>query len=56
MPFDDYYARLGVPPSADVTELRRAWRPLALQWYPDRAGAEATAAFQAIQAAYAVLW
>ena len=36
-------------------ELRRAWRRLALQWHPDRAGEGATATFQKIQAAYAVL-
>src|SRR5687768_16316067 len=38
-----------------VTDLRRAWRRLALRWHPDRAGSEATATFQKIQAAYAVL-
>lgn len=52
---DDYYARLGIAQSADVAELRRAWRELALKWHPDRAGETATATFQKIQAAYAVL-
>ena len=52
---DDYYALLGVRANAAHAELRRAWRQLALRWHPDRAGAEATATFQKIQAAYAVL-
>src|SRR5690349_6795557 len=52
---DDYYELLGVQPGADVKELRRAWRKLALLWHPDRAGAGATARFQKLAAAYAVL-
>lgn len=52
---DDYYGWLGISVDAGTTELRRAWRRLALKWHPDRAGAEATATFQKIQAAYAVL-
>jgi DnaJ-class molecular chaperone len=52
---DDYYALLGVDARADATELRRAWRRLALRWHPDRAGVGATATFQKISAAYAVL-
>jgi len=52
---DDYYALLGIAPAADAVELRRAWRRLAVRWHPDRAGHAATASFQRIQAAYAVL-
>jgi len=52
---DDYYALLGIPANAAHAELRRAWRRLALRWHPDRAGSAATATFQKIQAAYAVL-
>lgn len=52
---DDYYALLGVREDADGEELRRAWRQLALQWHPDRAGDGATATFQKLSVAYAVL-
>ena len=52
---DDYYALLGIAHSAGHGELRRAWRRLALQCHPDRAGEGATTTFQKIQAAYAVL-
>jgi DnaJ-class molecular chaperone len=52
---DDYYALLGIHAQAVSAELRRAWRRLALRWHPDRAGHGATATFQKIQAAYAVL-
>jgi curved DNA-binding protein CbpA len=52
---DDYYVLLGVNANAAHAELRRAWRRLALQWHPDRAGSGATSTFQKIQAAYAVL-
>ena len=52
---DDYYALLGVSKTIAHGDLRRAWRKLALRWHPDRAGAGATASFQKIQSAYAVL-
>src|SRR4051812_27463848 len=52
---DDYYALLGVDPGADAAQLRRVWRRLALQWHPDRAGPSATATFQKLSIAYAVL-
>jgi curved DNA-binding protein CbpA len=52
---DDYYEVLGIRSNAGHAELRRAWRRLALRWHPDRAGNSATAIFQKIQAAYAVL-
>ena len=54
-PSDDYYALLGIDADADAAELRRVWRRLALRWHPDRAGPGATAIFQMISAAYAVL-
>jgi curved DNA-binding protein CbpA len=51
----DHYAILGVDVRATEVELRRAWRRLALELHPDRAGAEATAQFQTISVAYMVL-
>lgn len=54
-PSDDCYALLGIDADAGAAELRRAWRRLALRWHPDRAGPGATATFQAISAAYAML-
>lgn len=52
---EDYYALLGVHAGADGEELRAAWRQLAAQWHPDRAGESATAMFQRVSAAYEVL-
>jgi molecular chaperone DnaJ len=52
---DDYYALLGIDRTAGHTELRRAWRRLALRWHPDRAGTGAAATFRKIHAAYTVL-
>jgi molecular chaperone DnaJ len=54
-PADDYYALLGIDAGADDEELKRAWRKLALEWHPDRAGADATLMFQRISVAYSVL-
>jgi hypothetical protein len=52
---EDYYALLGIEPGADEEDVRRAWRKLALEHHPDRAGQEATALFQRISIAYEVL-
>jgi DnaJ-class molecular chaperone len=54
-PLTDYYALLGVHPTAGDEELRVAWRQLAARWHPDRAGVGATAIFQQLSAAYTVL-
>jgi len=54
-PSEDYYFLLGVEVDVDRAQLRRAWRKLALRWHPDRAGVEATATFQKLSVAYAVL-
>jgi len=55
LPIDDYYELLGVDVGADDAALRQAWRRLAAQWHPDRAGVAATGRFQQIAAAYEVL-
>lgn len=52
---EDYYAILGIDENADEVEVRRVWRRLARRWHPDHAGPAATASFQKISAAYAVL-
>src|SRR3954463_6195516 len=54
-PSEDYYSLLGVEVDVDGAQLRRVWRRLALRWHPDRAGPEATATFQKLSVAYAVL-
>ena len=52
---DDYYQLLGIDRLAGHSELRRAFRQLALKGHPDRAGDGATATFRKIRAAYTVL-
>src|SRR5713101_6790090 len=53
----DYYAVLGVPPTATDEEIRRTYRRLALQWHPDRNPGDPRAGerFKEISEAYAVL-
>jgi DnaJ-class molecular chaperone len=55
MSSEDYYALLGVEPSADGDTVRRAWRRLATRWHPDRAGPSGAATFKRISTAYVVL-
>lgn len=54
-PHEDYYAVLGVHAGANDEELRRAWRTLAAQYHPDRAGLGATPFFQRLSCAYEIL-
>jgi len=53
----DYYAVLGLAPSATEEAIRRTYRRLALQWHPDRNRGDARAEerFKEISEAYAVL-
>ena len=55
----DYYEILGIPKSASVDEIKKAYRTLALKHHPDRVPAEqkkeAEEKFKEISEAYAVL-
>ena len=56
MPDKDYYAVLGVAPSATAEEIRHAYRRLSLEFHPDVSDyADATARFQEINEANEVL-
>ncbi|CAN6581867.1 unnamed protein product [Malus baccata var. baccata] len=55
-----YYAVLGIRRDASFSDIRAAYRKLALKWHPDRArnqtaAGEANRRFQQIQEAYSVL-
>ncbi|KAK6148774.1 hypothetical protein DH2020_016299 [Rehmannia glutinosa] len=60
---NDFYAVLGLKKECTSTDLRNAYKKLALKWHPDRISAsgnskyveEAKKKFQAIQQAYSVL-
>ncbi|XP_044489709.1 dnaJ protein P58IPK homolog isoform X2 [Mangifera indica] len=54
----DWYKILGVSKTASISEIKRAYKKLALQWHPDKNvnnREEAEAKFQEIAAAYEVL-
>ncbi|CAA2953299.1 dnaJ P58IPK homolog [Olea europaea subsp. europaea] len=54
----DYYKILGILKTASMSEIKRAYKKLALQWHPDKNAdnrAEAEAKFQEIAAAYEIL-
>ncbi len=55
MPFDNYYAILGVPVDADEKTLKRAYRQLARRYHPDLAGEEGAIQMKRINRAYDVL-
>lgn len=53
----DWYKILGIPKTASVAEIKRAYKKLALQWHPDKNvdnSEEAEAQFREIAAAYEV--
>ena len=50
---DDYYKTLDVPRDADETQIKKAYRKLAMKHHPDRGGDEVV--FKQIGEAYAVL-
>ncbi|KAL7938142.1 hypothetical protein V8C35DRAFT_276534 [Trichoderma chlorosporum] len=57
-PERDYYADLGLTPTADVAEIKKQFRKLALKYHPDRNPGreqEVNSQFQIIQAAHEVL-
>lgn len=51
----DYYAILGVPKGAGADEIKRAYRKLAHQYHPDKAGKEHEEKFKEVNEAYQVL-
>ncbi|RDA84711.1 hypothetical protein CP532_2771 [Ophiocordyceps camponoti-leonardi (nom. inval.)] len=54
----DYYADLDLPPTADIQEIKKQFRKLALKYHPDRnpgREAEVNSKFQIIQSAHEVL-
>jgi curved DNA-binding protein CbpA len=57
MQLKNYYDVLGIPPSATFTEIRAAYRKLAMQYHPDKNPGDSKAAihFSEIKEAYEVL-
>ncbi len=51
----DYYEVLGVSKGASPEEIKKAYRKLALQYHPDRAGKSAEEKFKEVNEAYQVL-
>lgn len=51
----DYYARLGVSPSATLTEIKRAYRRLARLYHPDLNGQAQDERIKLINEAYQIL-
>ncbi|KAM0953693.1 putative DnaJ protein P58IPK [Dioscorea sansibarensis] len=54
----DWYKILGIPKTASIAEIKRAYKKLALQWHPDKNvdnREEAEAQFREVAAAYEVL-
>jgi hypothetical protein len=48
----DPYSRLGLAPGASLADVKRAYRRLALEVHPDRAGSGSVSRFLAVKTAY----
>ena len=48
----DQFARLGLTPGASLADVKRAYRRLAMDFHPDRAGSSGLRTFLAVKAAY----
>jgi DnaJ domain len=46
------YVRLGLAPGAPLADVKRAYRRMAMQFHPDRAGSASLQTFLAVKAAY----
>ena len=50
-----FYDILGITPAATESEIKRAYHRLALQYHPDKAGAEGAEKFKTIREAYDIV-
>jgi len=57
MRIKDHYKTLGIPPTASLQDIKKAWRKLAFQYHPDQNpdNAFAEANFKELQEAYSIL-
>lgn len=56
MQFKDYYKILEIPQTASYTEIRKAYKSLAIKWHPDKnPGIDTTKKMQKINEAYVIL-
>ena len=57
MRIKDHYKTLGLPATASLQDIKKAWRKLAFQYHPDQnpQNAFAEASFKELQEAYAIL-
>ena len=56
-PNKDYHAILGIPQSASLEDVKKAYKQLAREWHPDKnSSAEATARFRQVWSARTSPW